>query len=222
MITTIVSDLGGVLTTPLLDAFVAYQDHSGVQLQEFWTALGELSTNGGANPMGELECGRITEPEFIAALGGQIAKQVGHPVDISDFSEVWFSHLHPNTPMLELMRSLKGRDYRMALLTNNVQEWEPLWRPKMPIDEIFELVVDSGFVGMRKPDPEIYALTRERLGVITGGGVDASEILFLDDVDVNVAAAREAGWNAVHFQTNEQATAEIELVLAGDAPQERN
>ena len=39
------------------------------------------------------------------------------------------------------------------MLTNNVREWEPLWRPMLPVDEIFDVVVDSGFVGMRKPDP---------------------------------------------------------------------
>ncbi len=45
------------------------------------------------------------------------------------------------------------------MLTNNVREWEPLWRAFLPVDEIFETVVDSGFVGMRKPEPEIYELT---------------------------------------------------------------
>ena len=208
MITTVVSDLGGVLTTPLYDAFVAYQDHCGIALTEFWTALGELSNNGGANPMAELECGRISERQFTDALGGQIARQVGHPVDISDFSEVWFSHLHPNVAMLELMRGLSRRGYRMALLTNNVREWERHWRPQMPIDEIFELVVDSGFVGIRKPEPEIYLLTQERLGVA------AEEILFVDDIDVNVAAARELGWNAVQFSDNAQAVAAIDAALA--------
>ena len=76
----------------------------------------------------------------------------------------------------------------MALLTNNVREWEPLWRSMLPVDEIFELIVDSGFVGMRKPDAEIYELTLERLG-------DASpaECLFVDDVEVNIEAARELG-----------------------------
>jgi putative hydrolase of the HAD superfamily len=211
MITTVVSDLGGVLTTPLLDAFIAYQDHCGIELMEFWTAMGEITTSSGANPMGELECGRITETEFIDALGSQIARQIGRPVDIDDFSEVWFSHLHPNVAMLELMRTLKRRDYRMGLLTNNVREWEQHWRPRMPIDEIFEQVIDSGFVGMRKPDPEIYALTQQRLGV------PGAEILFIDDVDVNIAAARAAGWNVVHFETNEQAIPEIEAALAPTA-----
>jgi putative hydrolase of the HAD superfamily len=212
MITTVVSDLGGVLTTPLYDAFVAYEDHSGIELMEFWNALGALGEAAGANPMGELECGRLTEVQFIDALGGQISRQVGHDVDITDFGEVWFSHLHHNTPMLELMRECRDRGFRMGLLTNNVREWERHWRPTMPIDEIFELVVDSGFVGMRKPDPEIYALTQTRLGVA------AEEILFIDDMDVNIAAAQAAGWHTVHFQDNAQAMPEIQAALAPDTP----
>jgi putative hydrolase of the HAD superfamily len=47
------------------------------------------------------------------------------------------------------MRELKKTGYRMAMLTNNVREWEPLWRSMLPVDEIFETVVDSGFVGCR-------------------------------------------------------------------------
>jgi putative hydrolase of the HAD superfamily len=79
----------------------------------------------------------------------------------------------------------------------------------LPVDEIFEFVVDSAFVGMRKPDPEIYKLTVERLG----DGFEASDCLFVDDVQVNIDAARELGMAAVHFQSNEQAIPEIEAAL---------
>ena len=86
------------------------------------------------------------------------------------------------------MRELRGRGLRTALLTNNVREWEPLWRAKLPeIDELFEVVVDSAFVGLRKPDPAIYELTLERLG-----GVRAERCVFVDDLDVNCEAARGA------------------------------
>ena len=83
------------------------------------------------------------------------------------FREIYFEALEPNEPMIELMREIKRSGRRMALLTNNVREWEPLWRSMLPVDEIFELVVDSGFVGMRKPDPPIYELTIARLGGVT-------------------------------------------------------
>jgi putative hydrolase of the HAD superfamily len=97
----------------------------------------------------------------------------------------------------------------MALLTNNVREWEPLWRSMLPVDEIFELVVDSAFVGMRKPDPPIYELTVERLG----DGIGPLDCLFVDDVLVNVETARALGMTAVHFRDNEQAIAEIATAL---------
>jgi len=128
-------------------------------------------------------------------------------VELHEFSDRYWSHLHPNEPLIERMRSLKAEGYRMALLTNNVREWEPRWRGMLPVDEIFEVVVDSAFVGMRKPDPEIYELTMERLGL------PASEALFLDDIEVNIHTAESLGMTGVWFQTNEQALADIDAAL---------
>jgi HAD superfamily hydrolase (TIGR01509 family) len=80
----------------------------------------------------------------------------------------------------------------------------------LPVDEIFELVVDSAFVGMRKPDRQIYELTLERIG----SDIAATECLFVDDIEVNVDAARALGMSAVHFRANDQAIAEIRGLLA--------
>ena len=92
-----------------------------------------------------------------------------------------------------------------------MREWEPLWRSKLPeIDELFEVVVDSAFVGLRKPDPAIYELTLERLG----DGVRAEDCVFVDDLEVNCDAARALGMAAVRFADAEQAIAEIESALA--------
>ena len=70
-------------------------------------------------------------------------------------------------------------------------------------------MVDSAFVGLRKPEPEIYELTLERLG----GGLRAEECLFVDDFEINCAAARELGMTAVCFETAEQAIPELESAL---------
>jgi putative hydrolase of the HAD superfamily len=91
----------------------------------------------------------------------------------------------------------------MALLTNNVREWEPLWRAMVPIDELFEVVVDSAFVGCRKPEQRIYEILLERIGL------PADACLFVDDVEVNCDAARELGMTSVHFRANDQAIGEI-------------
>ena len=129
------------------------------------------------------------------------------------FKEIYFEALDPNPPMIDLMRELKESGYRMAMLTNNVREWEPLWRSMLPVDEIFETVVDSGFVGCRKPESRIYAITLERIGIAP------EACLFVDDVEVNCEGARRAGINAVHFRDNEQAIGEIgRLARAGAFP----
>jgi putative hydrolase of the HAD superfamily len=128
-----------------------------------------------------------------------------------NFREIYFDALRPNEPMIELMREVKRGGRRMALLTNNVREWEPLWRSMLPVDEIFEFVVDSAFVGMRKPDAPIYELTIARLA-----GVDAENCLFIDDLAPNIETARALGMRAVHFRSNEQAIPEIRAHLSGD------
>ena len=98
--------------------------------------------------------------------------------------------------MIELMAELRDRGYRMAMLTNNVREWEPLWRAKLPVDEIFETVVDSAFVGMRKPDHEIYELTRRAARRDRGRGVPVRRRHRAS----TAIAARELGMTAVHFR----------------------
>ena len=206
MIRAVISDFGGVLTTPIFRAFAAYNERVGVSLEEIGTAMARATeAAGGRHPLFELEKGLITEDEFVAALQAQL----DGGVKLETMREVWFDNLHPNEEMIDLMRALRADGLRMALLTNNVREWEPLWRAKLPdVDEIFEVVVDSAFVGMRKPEPEIYELTLERLG-----GIAARECLFVDDLDVNCEAARALGMHAVHFRETPQAIEEIETAL---------
>ena len=79
--------------------------------------------------------------------------------------DTYFEHLAPERADDRPHARAARRRHARALLTNNVREWEPLWRAKLPdVDELFEVIVDSAFVGMRKPDPAIYTLTLERLG----------------------------------------------------------
>ncbi len=208
-IAAVISDFGGVLTTPLFGSFLAFQDETGISAATLGSAMQRIAERRGEHPLYELERGRVAESEFLALLRAELAPELGHEPELHRFSEIYFDALDPNEPMIELMRGLRARGYRMALLTNNVREWEPLWRSMLPVDEIFELVVDSAFVGVRKPEPEIYELTLERLG----GGIGAGECLFVDDVEDNVAAARTLGMTAVHFRSNEQAIPEIEAAL---------
>jgi putative hydrolase of the HAD superfamily len=208
-IVALISDFGGVLTTPLVESFAALQGDSGVTLEAVGMALARVAEADGANPLYELETGRMRERDFLSRLGAALSEELGRDVQLHGFGERYFAELHPNEELIAYFRRLRSRGLRLALLTNNVREWEPLWRPKLPVDELFELVVDSAFVGMRKPDPEIYELTLERLSL------PADACVFLDDIDVNVATAEQLGMKGVHFRDTEQAIAEVEGLLAG-------
>jgi epoxide hydrolase-like predicted phosphatase len=202
----LICDFGGVLTTPLQEGFLAYQEESGVSLEELGKAMGRATEEHGDHPLYALERGEITEAEFRA----RIEPHLEDGFDLARLRALYFEHLDPNEPMIEFVRDLRGRGVRAALLTNNVREWEPLWRGKLPeVDELFEVVVDSAFVGMRKPDPAIYEVTLERLG-----GVEPGRCVFVDDLDVNCDAARALGMAAVRFAGAEQAIPEIESALA--------
>jgi len=208
-IEAIVCDFGGVLTTPLLDAFVGLQERRGIPLEAFGAALARAAEqDGGLNPLFELETGRLTEAQFVAKLGAALRDELGREVDLARFGETFFEHLHPNEELFAFMRTLHNRGYKMAILTNNVREWEPLWRSMLPIDELFQLVIDSGFEGVRKPDKRIYEVTLDRLGVA------AQAALFIDDTEVNCDAARALGMQAVWFRSTAQAIDEVEGVLA--------
>ena len=213
--TAVISDFGGVLTTPLLGSFAAFQNETGIPPAALGSAMQRIAEADGEHPLYELERGRVTETAFLERLGKELTADLGHEPELHRFSEIYFEALEPNEPMIELMRGLRARGLRMALLTNNVREWEPLWRSMMPVDEVFELVVDSAFVGLRKPEREIYELTLKRMRALDGAaGLTAQDCLFVDDIEVNIEAARELGMTTVHFQTNDQAIPEIEAALA--------
>ena len=165
----VISDFGGVLTSPLQASFEAFQESSGVSLQALGEAMAHLAAAHGVNPLFELETGRLTEADFLSALGERLSERLGRPVAMGDFGERYFAHLTPNATMIDYMRRLRQRGYRMAICTNNVREWEARWRAMLPVDEIFDVVVDSAFVGARKPEPLIYELTLARLGVSSRG-----------------------------------------------------
>lgn len=200
----VISDFGGVLTNPLWEAFAGWNERVGADPGVLGMALQKAAEERGDHPLYELERGELSEAEFTAIVQAQLPGEI----QLAGFREIYFAHLHPNEPMIELMRELRERGLRMAMLTNNVREWEPLWRAKLPVDEIFEVVVDSAFVGMRKPERAIYELTLERLG-----DVRAEECVFVDDVDVNCATATELGMTAVHYRSPEQAIAELRAAV---------
>jgi putative hydrolase of the HAD superfamily len=201
----LISDFGGVLTSPLQGGFLAYQEESGVSLEDLGRAMARATEEHGEHPLFVLERGEISESEFRA----RIEPHLEDGFDLTRLRTLYFERMEPNRAMIEFVREVRGRGLRTALLTNNVREWEPLWRAKLPeIDELFEVVVDSAFVGMRKPDPAVYELTLERLGVA------AEESVFVDDLERNCDTARSLGMSVVRFERAEQAIPELRSALA--------
>jgi epoxide hydrolase-like predicted phosphatase len=213
-IRAMISDFGGVLTNRLIEAFAAFQDESGISMEQLGRGMQRVAERDGEYPLFRLERGEISEADFLDNLSWGLEPELGHRPTLHRFREIYFEALHPNEQMLDLMRELRDQGLRMAILTNNVREWEELWRSKLPLDEIFELIVDSGWVGMRKPQPEIYLLTIDRLGE----ELQPSDCLFVDDNQQNVEAARDLGITAVQFHSNEQAIPEIRAALDGRGP----
>jgi epoxide hydrolase-like predicted phosphatase len=94
--------------------------------------------------------------------------------------------------VVETVRAVRARGVRTAIVTNNVREYGDAWRTLVPVAELFDVVVDSSEEGIRKPDPRIFLLTLERLGV-----ADPTRVVFLDDFDGNLAAARALGMRTI-------------------------
>jgi len=199
MIQGVISDFGGVLTSPLFDAFERLQGEDTITPEAYGQAMARSLAHDGVHPLFALERGEITEAEFLARLERELEAVLGRAVPLHGFAARLMDALDPNQELFDHYRALRSEHgLRFALCTNNVREWEPLWRPKLPIDELFDVVVDSAFVGTRKPEPEIYAITLERFGL------PAEACAFVDDLEVNVAAARALGMRGiVHRDTAE-------------------
>ena len=209
MIKAVISDFGGVITMPLMEGFIRAHAEIGIPVEDLATAMRLAAERASEPPLWTLERGQMSERDFIRGLEDMLGEVTGKPVDLDGYGHRLMHALEPNTPLLDYYRRLRDEHgLRLAVLTNNVREWQPIWRGRFAIDELFELVVDSGFEGTRKPEPEIYALTLERLGL------PGEQCAFLDDVEINVTAASEAGMHGIHFRDTAQAVAELEeLVL---------
>jgi putative hydrolase of the HAD superfamily len=203
----VVSDFGGVLTSPLMSFFARFQDESGIPLDGLGKAMARIAGEQGFHPLYELEKGKLSEPRFVELLEAATSEELDRPVHLHGLADAYWSDLDTNDAMVDYLRSVRDRGYRLALLTNNVREWEPRWRAMVPVDELFELVVDSAHVGMRKPEPAIYELTLERLGL------DAGQCVFIDDIEVNCETAQRLGMRTVWFHDTEQAIADVDAAL---------
>ena len=161
------------------------------------------------HPWHRLERGEISLGEYAGDLTTR-AVDAGMDVDFTRLAGL-LGALEVHEEMVEAVRRLRSDGYRTALVTNNVREGSAQWRAMLPLDELFDVVVDSSDVGMRKPSPAIYEHALALLG-----DVEPARAVFLDDAPGNVEGARRAGLTAILVSDPATAIAELDKLLAGE------
>lgn len=163
------------------------------------------------HPWHRLERGEITIDEWLTAVNAA-AEAAGRALDLTPMQTL-LTDLAVHDDVVAHIGGLRADGYRTALVTNNVREAEAGWRAMIPVDDLFDVVVDSSSVGMRKPDPAIFTHTLDLLG-----GVAPTRAVFLDDVESNLVGARLAGLHTI-LVDDPPAPALLELdVLLGRTP----
>lgn len=191
-IEAILFDFGGVFTeSPYthLEAFGAEIGLEKTQIMEL--VLGPFSTDED-HPWHRLERGEIPlsqAREEILDLG---RKRYAVEVDIYRFFERMPRDAGLRHTLVDRVHRLKREGYRTAIVTNNIREFADGWRALLPVSELFDAIVDSSIVGVRKPNPAIFRMALERIG-----NPPPSRALFLDDFKTNIAAARSLGMHTI-------------------------
>lgn len=207
-IEAVLFDFGGVFTeSPFLAAHEA-----GVELGidvdvAFDLCFGSYHVDGD-HPWHRLERGEMTLEDARRELK-RMASEQGYDVDPIDFLVRLAREDHQREAVVQRALAVKARGIRTACVTNNILEFGEGWRSLVPVDDLFDAVVDSCHAGVRKPDPRIY-----RLG-LDAVDVDAEAAVFLDDHPANVAAAEALGMRGIVVGQNRlEAFDRLEALLA--------
>jgi len=191
-------DFGGVLTTSIRASFTEFERQLNLDDGTLIDAFRHEAESGEPDFF-LLEKGLITEAEFyqrmLQHLRDYTGKDIEFPGDPVKVRQMLFGSIKRNDEMIAAAVRI-GAHYKTAILTNNVKEWTD-WREWVEA-HIFDLIVDSSHEGMRKPDPEIYKLTCERLRV------SPERAAFVDDIPTNVEGAAAVGLNAIQFTNTDE------------------
>jgi epoxide hydrolase-like predicted phosphatase len=189
-------DYGGVLTTDLFKSFSAFCESEGLAPETVGRRFREdrecrqllIGLETGAIPEEEFE------PQFATLLG----------VTAPGLIDRLFAGSGPDQVMLDAVLHARQAGVRTGLISNS---WGTRRYNREKLAELFDGVVISGEVGMRKPAPEMYTLGAQRVGL------DPAECVFVDDLAFNLAPAAELGMATVHHSSAEQTVAELERLL---------
>jgi putative hydrolase of the HAD superfamily len=201
-------DFGGVFTPSPFSAITDAAPEIGLTPAQILELIFGNYAEDGDHPWHRLERGEITLEAARTELA-LMAREAEVEVDVMALFGRMGTVDTQREPMVEGTRRLRERGLRTALVTNNVKEFGDGWKGMIPVDELFEFVIDSSAVGVRKPNPHIFTLALDALGV------QANEAVFLDDLPANVAAAESLGITGVLVEEDRlKSLVELDRVLA--------
>jgi len=189
-------DWGGVLTSNVFDAFRAFCELEGLEPDTLRQRFRE--DPGSRELLIDLETGKLDEDEFEP----RFAEILG--VEPPGLIERIFAGAASDEEMLAAVERARAQGIRTGLISNS---WGTRRYDRELLSRLFDGVVISGEIGIRKPSREIYELAAERIGL------QPSECVFVDDLPFNLKPAAELGMATVHHETSEQTISELERLL---------
>ena len=200
----LIVDWGGVLTSGLDEAMREWCEHDGIDFVGFREVMRTwLGAHAVENPIHALERGEVEVPHFEEQLAAHLVTVDGQPVQAAGLLTRMFAGFAHAPDMHDVVRQARKAGLKTGLLSNS-------WGNDYPRDEwdvLFDDVVISGEVGLRKPELEIFELAAARLGVPT------TECVFVDDMSPNVRGAVAAGMVGVLHVSVEQTRDELETLF---------
>jgi len=200
----LVVDYGGVLTSDLDDTMAAWLSADGVDAARFGALMRRwLAPDAAVNPVHDLETGHLEVREFERLLAAELRGADGEEIQAAGLLTRMLGGFRPAAQMIGVVAAAKGAGIRTALLSNS---WGVDY-PREGWPALFDVVVISGEVGMRKPEKRIYRHTADLLGL------NAGECVFVDDLAHNVRGAVAAGMVGVHHTDVAATTGELEALF---------
>jgi putative hydrolase of the HAD superfamily len=188
-IDAVLFDFGGVFMDSPFAAVRSFGEAKGIGAERVLELLFGAYDRDTDHPWHRLERGEITLMDAHGAI-----LELGAPDHRVDLFEALASLTRATVrpDMIEVARFARAAGRKTAIITNNVREFGDGWRAMLPLDELFDAVVDSAHVGVRKPDPRIFAMALQQLG-----GIAPENAVFLDDFHGNVTAAERLGMRGI-------------------------
>jgi putative hydrolase of the HAD superfamily len=201
VIRAVMFDFGGVVSTSPFEAFARFEVESGLPV-DFVRQVN--STNPDTNAWSMLERGEVDLDQFCTRFEAE-ALALGHALDARALMGGLDGGLRPE--MVAAVRFCSNR-FKTACLTNNFSLGRTERRPEMAeVFELFDVVLESSKLGVRKPDPRFYEMACESVDV------EPSEVVYLDDLGVNLKPARQMGMRTIKVVRPEPALVELASVI---------